>query len=126
MNFKGKQDAKYNGGRKRWREGTTERIKSQESNSWEREEKSRKRENYSGLGAENKIRPAYTQKRRNQTVRQHKGTVFPCSKCFLLSPSAVCYGGGGAVPPSQTHLALDLNPERTEAEHRDYTASHKH
>lgn len=50
----------------------------------------------------NIIRPKTdTKKRRKQTARKREGVnSFPCSKCFLLSPSAVCSGGNCPAEPN--------------------------
>lgn len=86
----------------------------------------RKRRKFQWLRG-NKTRTKELQQKKKKTGRQRERererTVFPCSKCFPLSPSAVC-SGGRTVLPSQTRLAPGLETRRGQNQSRSRRTEH--
>lgn len=86
----------------------------------------RKRRKFQWLRG-NKTRTKELQQKKKKTGRQRERererTVFPCSKCFPLSPSAVC-SGGRTVLPSQTRLASGLETRRGQNQSRSRRTEH--
>lgn len=87
----------------------------------EKEKEKEKKITVTGGLRGNKTSPKTEAKKEKKTGCQRgakERTVFPCSKCFLLSPSVVCSGGNCPAEPNSFSVGSEPGEDRIRADHR--------